>query len=265
MKDVKKILVASLDPEVTAYLLNFVPLLGSFEVALAASPMETMAKANAFEPVLLICDVSPSIQAYTDTLVQIRTSHPKLSVVGIIPEDTSPDILRAAKPDETLAKPINSSQLSKVVKALLPTVQKETKPEYARMLVADDESGVSEILADLFKPLGIEVHLAADGQEAVDTFKEKICNLAILDLTMPILKGTEVAKILEASENPPKPKFVVIVTAALGERINELKRRGYPIVPKPMDLEVLEKCVLDACEKYHLALHTPPVDQNIDG
>ena len=82
---------------------------------------------------------------------------------------------------------------------------------------------------------------------------------------MPVLKGTEVVKILEASVNPPKPKFVLILTAALGERINDLKRRGYPVIPKPMDLEVLEKSVLDACEKHHLSLHKTSTDQNIDG
>ena len=79
-------------------------------------------------------------------------------------------------------------------------------------------------------------------------------NLAIVDLTMPEIKGTELVKMLEAGGETPKPKFIVIMTAALGETISELRRLGYPVIAKPMDLESLEKNVLAACEKYHLAL-----------
>ena len=62
-----------------------------------------------------------------------------------------------------------------------------------RVLVAEDEPIVREAMESLLEILGFEVTATRDGQEAVEAFRNEpdtFC-LAILDLTMPRLRGDE--------------------------------------------------------------------------
>ncbi len=48
--------------------------------------------------------------------------------------------------------------------------------------------------------------------------------------------------------------MTLLITAALGSRIQEIRHLGYSVLPKPIDLDHLEKQILDACRKFQLAL-----------
>ncbi len=62
------------------------------------------------------------------------------------------------------------------------------------VLVVDDEEGVRMSTKHLLQELGFDVLLARDGDEAVETFRDRKGDIAavILDLTMPGLSGEEV-------------------------------------------------------------------------
>ena len=78
------------------------------------------------------------------------------------------------------------------------------------VLVADDEEDVRFLLSRLLGDVGYEVHLAQDGQEALDRIDASKPDLMILDLMMPGLDGWGVMKRLEAHPNPP---LIVLLTA----------------------------------------------------
>jgi two-component system OmpR family response regulator len=67
------------------------------------------------------------------------------------------------------------------------------------VLVADDESGVLQLLGKTLSRLDVHVRLANSGQEAV-TIAEEITsgiNLALLDINMPGLSGAALVKQLQ--------------------------------------------------------------------
>jgi DNA-binding response OmpR family regulator len=67
-----------------------------------------------------------------------------------------------------------------------------------RFLIAEDNQALGLFLRRGLEADGHEVRLAADGQAAVDRFLEETPDLAILDLNMPRLDGTEVLRFLRS-------------------------------------------------------------------
>lgn len=256
MEKVRKVLVVEDDPEIVEYLSSFIPLLGPYEVAQAGNELEALANINAFEPELIILDLRmPKIDGRT-FLKEVEKKHQKTKVLVLITEAAEEKEFAREGRFEVISKSLDLTELSERVKRLLPPDERRReKREYARLLVVDDEPEINEFLKnDLFEPLGIKVFTAHDGEEALQIFKKEGCNLAIIDLKMPKVGGRDLLRSLERSTDPPKPKVIILITSALGDAVEEIKRLGYPILLKPMDLTKLEKSILQACEKFSLAL-----------
>ncbi|MFQ5840246.1 MAG: response regulator, partial [Candidatus Methylomirabilales bacterium] len=64
----------------------------------------------------------------------------------------------------------------------------------ARILVADDDHLVLEMVTDLLTVHGFTVLTAADGEEALAVIKREHPDLILLDVMMPKLCGYEVAR-----------------------------------------------------------------------
>ena len=63
-----------------------------------------------------------------------------------------------------------------------------------KILIADDEPNILISLEFLMKREGYEVHLARDGQEALDTLRRERPRLVLLDVMMPKKTGFEVCQ-----------------------------------------------------------------------
>ena len=82
-----------------------------------------------------------------------------------------------------------------------------------KILVAEDEPQVLEIIARKLREAGYEVVVAADGVEAWDRIQSEAPDIIILDVVMPRKDGFEVLRDLRAQ--PPQAKWqpVIMVTA----------------------------------------------------
>ncbi|MBK5244242.1 MAG: response regulator transcription factor [Eubacteriaceae bacterium] len=78
-----------------------------------------------------------------------------------------------------------------------------------RILVAEDEDKLREIILKYLKKEGYEAFGAANGEEALDLWAEKQPDCIILDVTMPILDGFEVLEEIREIDNVP----VIMLTA----------------------------------------------------
>ena len=234
----KTILTIDIDPKVTEYLESFVALLGNYEIQRASGDIEIWAKINALEPVLIIVDPHRQKRDSGRLTEEIRRKYPLIRI--LIP-----------------SKPSDFKDLSERIKSLLPLERTflGQNQEYPRLLVADDEPGINKLVTDLLGSSGIEVYGAFNGEEALQVFKENRCNLALVDLRMPRIHGTELIKLLESSTDPSPPKAILVMCAGLGENLDELERLGHQVFTKPIDLETLEETVLATCKKYRLVLH----------
>ena len=77
----------------------------------------------------------------------------------------------------------------------------------SRILVVDDEAVVRTGIARVLGGQGLEVKLAADGNEALELMAMQPANVVLLDIKMPGIDGIEVLKRIRASY----PDTVVIM------------------------------------------------------
>ncbi|MCC7076438.1 MAG: response regulator [Acidimicrobiia bacterium] len=70
----------------------------------------------------------------------------------------------------------------------------------ARILVADDDPGVLKLIQLTLELEGFEVTAVTDGAAALDEIRAGACDLAVLDIMMPMLDGVDVCRAVKADE-----------------------------------------------------------------
>lgn len=91
----------------------------------------------------------------------------------------------------------------------------------ASILAADDEEMNRILLRELLEPLGCEILLAADGQQALATVIRRQPDLVLLDAMMPPPDGFEVCRRIKA--NPELRLTPVVMVTALHERADRIR------------------------------------------
>jgi two-component system, NtrC family, response regulator AtoC len=103
----------------------------------------------------------------------------------------------------------------------------------ARILVADDEAGIREFLADTLRLDDHDVAEAVDGRDAARRLDERVFDLVITDLKMPNLDGMSVLRKLRAEQ----PEVEVIVMTAHGSiegAVEAMKLGAFDYLTKPV-------------------------------
>jgi len=109
-----------------------------------------------------------------------------------------------------------------------------------RVLVVDDEEMLRESTSESLRTLGVEVHLAADGAEAVACVERLggIIDLVFMDLTMPRMDGRQAFQAIRQI----RPELPVILTSGYNEQesIQDFIGRGLAgFLQKPYTLRAL--------------------------
>jgi two-component system response regulator FlrC len=103
----------------------------------------------------------------------------------------------------------------------------------AKVLVADDEAGIREFLADTLRLDDHEVVEAVDGKDALRRLDERGFDLLITDLRMPNLDGLSLLKKARADQ----PELEVIVLTAHGSiesAVDAMKHGAFDYLTKPL-------------------------------
>jgi CheY-like chemotaxis protein len=114
-----------------------------------------------------------------------------------------------------------------------------------RILVADDNKTIQDVVSKILDFMGFEVALAGNGVEALALFIENSFDLVLTDLEMPIMDGWSLTHcIKERSPNTP----VVLMTGADRETVWKKAERGPvdSVIFKPFRLEDLQRTVQGA-------------------
>lgn len=86
-----------------------------------------------------------------------------------------------------------------------------------KILIADDEQLMRQLVIDFLKPEGYEVYEAADGKEALEMYHKKTPDLIILDVMMPKFDGWTVCREIRRESTVP-----IMMLTAKGEEIDQL-------------------------------------------
>ena len=121
------------------------------------------------------------------------------------------------------------------------------------VLVVDDNASNRELLVRRLSRQGHQVHMAADGREALDTLRTRSFDLVLLDVLMPGRSGADVLRELKADAD--LRHIPVLMISALDEmdtviRCIELGAEDY--LAKPFDAVLLRARVGACLEKKRL-------------
>jgi DNA-binding NtrC family response regulator len=113
-----------------------------------------------------------------------------------------------------------------------------------RVLLADDERMIRELLCDLLEGWGLEVEAHADGAAARDAFAEDphAFNLVLTDQTMPKLTGLQ----LSSQVQRMRPGMPVILCTGYSEELqpSDLEAAGVrTLARKPVEPDVLRALI----------------------
>ena len=109
-----------------------------------------------------------------------------------------------------------------------------------RILVVQDEPGLSSSLSYILEASGYKVQVVGKGEEALRILPELHPDLVLLDIILPDVSGFEVCRQIRASAVTPQPA-VVILTAETGEsdRVAGFEVGADDFVTKPFSLREL--------------------------
>ena len=120
-----------------------------------------------------------------------------------------------------------------------------------RVLVADDERNLRELLVRELSRKGHAVEGVGDGEVALERLRDDPPDVLILDMRMPKMEGIEVLRRL--AEMPEAPQ--VIVTTGFQEvssAVEAMKLGAYDYLTKPARIEELDILIRKAAEKGRL-------------
>jgi DNA-binding response OmpR family regulator len=125
------------------------------------------------------------------------------------------------------------------------------------ILVVDDEPTLRETLVDALEADGFRVVAAADGRQALASFRAEQPDLVLLDLMLPELSGIEVCRIIRQESGVP----IVMLTAKDSEldKVVGLELGADDYVTKPFSLRELSariRALFRRAEKT--AVEAPP-------
>ena len=106
-----------------------------------------------------------------------------------------------------------------------------------RVLVAEDDDALRQLLKDALPENGYEVAEASDGLEAIEVFHEQNPDVVLLDITMPGLDGFEVLRRLRQISGLP----IIMLSGrrATGDKVRALSAGADDYLTKPFDLREL--------------------------
>ena len=91
-----------------------------------------------------------------------------------------------------------------------------------KVLIADDEPAVLEIMAHKLSSSDFQVITAKDGLEAWEKIQSQAPDIVLLDLVMPGLDGFEVLSQLR--KNPPSTKWIPVIIISANDEVKNMQR-----------------------------------------
>jgi DNA-binding response OmpR family regulator len=110
-----------------------------------------------------------------------------------------------------------------------------------RLLIADDDPDISDLLESYFRKAGYDVTVTVNGKEALQKAQEARYDLVLLDVMMPYIDGYHVASEISSFYGNDCPKIIIMTSRdTASEKGIAMLSGASEVVQKPFTLEELE-------------------------
>jgi len=118
-----------------------------------------------------------------------------------------------------------------------------TSNKNTRVLVADDDQAIRQLVCTIVKREGLDVDCAADGAEAIEMLREHEYAVLLIDLMMPRVDGFGVIEHLRTNPSSYKP-VVLVISAYADQKFKEVDPTVVTgVVRKPFEVADLGNLV----------------------
>jgi len=112
--------------------------------------------------------------------------------------------------------------------------------EMADVLLVDDDSDVTDVLTDVLHAEGHQVRVAHDGKEGLALLDERMPDVVVLDVEMPVLTGPDMAYQMFVHDLGLEDIPIVLCSGILDlPRLAAFVGTSY-FLPKPFSLSALQ-------------------------
>jgi len=127
--------------------------------------------------------------------------------------------------------------------------------QFARILVIDDDKTIRLTMAAILRAEGYTVDTAETGKEAIEKSYANNYNVALIDIKLPDIMGTELLDKLKPTD-PPMIKIIVTGFPALENAIEAVNRGANAYILKPANPQKLLQTVKSWLQKQKEAVPT---------
>lgn len=108
-----------------------------------------------------------------------------------------------------------------------------------RLLIAEDDTALRQVLVDLLEQSGYEVQAFGNGTVALSALQSGAYDLGIIDIGLPGMSGLDLVQSLRARSHS-LPLLIITARDALNERIGGLDAGADDYMTKPFELQELQ-------------------------
>jgi signal transduction histidine kinase/DNA-binding response OmpR family regulator len=184
-------------------------------VATAPSGEEGLGLARELSPSLILLDVMmPGMDGWS--VLRKLKADPELRRIPVVMVTVVDDAVRmgfSLGAAEYLTKPVDREHLLEVAR--------ELTGEGAHALVVEDDAAARQVVVRALESAGWEVSEATNGREGLDRVGERMPDLVLLDLMMPVMHGFEFMERLRAEPSTADLPVVVLTAKELSAEERE--------------------------------------------
>jgi DNA-binding NtrC family response regulator len=120
--------------------------------------------------------------------------------------------------------------------------------ESARILVIDDEESIRRTVSMTLQHAGYHVDTAENGKQAIEKAAANFYNLALIDIHLPDMEGTELLTALKET-TPKMVKIILTGYPALQNAVTAINKRVDAYLIKPVNTDELLRLIKEHLNK----------------
>lgn len=227
---------------------------------LSTAEEDLFAAIQSYQPLdVLLIDLDLPHRESQEIINELHKQYPDLSMVILTDLGKKLNLPTATSFIKNISKPIRPSSLYDALMTTtfgkLRKVKKKTlKPNFDQemgqkfplnILLAEDNLVNQKVAQKILQKLGYEIDIVSNGLEALETIREKVYDLILMDINMPEMDGVEATRHIRQLKFPfVQPHIIALTANAMkGDREQFLKEGMDDYLSKPIQIDQLTEAL----------------------